>query len=236
MRSIPLYTLEGVQDAEVRPYSFSTEDGLGLSMLRFSRGTDPGESVLVIHGLTTSSDMFIMPEHRNLVTHLLDSGYRDVWCLDFRMSNRYSYNLFKHRYTMDDVALFDFPPAVELVRRENGGRPIHVICHCLGSVSFMMSLFGGAVDGIASVIANSVALTPRVPGWSRLKLGFAPFLASPGASCSPRSSRASTVSATSPTATCSASCGAPAGRRCTATRSSPRSRTGAAATSTGRRA
>jgi lysosomal acid lipase/cholesteryl ester hydrolase len=176
VRSIPLYTLEGVQDAEVRPYSFSTEDGLGLSMLRFSRGTDAGESVLVIHGLTTSSDMFIMPEHRNLVTHLLDSGYRDVWCLDFRMSNRYSYNLFKHRYTMDDVALFDFPPAVELVRRENGGRPIHVICHCLGSVSFMMSLFGGAVDGIASVIANSVALTPRVPGWSRVKLGFAPFL------------------------------------------------------------
>ena len=31
----------------------------------------------------------------------------------------------------------------------------------------MMSLFGGAVAGIASVICNSVALTPRVPAWSR---------------------------------------------------------------------
>jgi cholesterol oxidase len=50
-----------------------------------------------------------------------------------------------------------------------------VICHCLGSVSFMMSLFGGAVHGITSVIANSVSLTPRVPAWSRMKIRSAPF-------------------------------------------------------------
>ena len=39
-REIPLYTLEGVKDAEVTTHYFSTEDGLGLSMLRFNR--DPG--------------------------------------------------------------------------------------------------------------------------------------------------------------------------------------------------
>jgi cholesterol oxidase len=39
-----------------------------------------------------------------------------------------------------------------------------------------MSLFGGAVTGITSVIANSVALTPRVPRWSELKLASAPFM------------------------------------------------------------
>jgi cholesterol oxidase len=176
VREIPLYTLDGVPDADVRTYYFPTEDGLGLSLMRFSRGTRATESVLVIHGLTTSTDMFIMPEHRNLVTYLLDNGYSDVWCIDFRMSNRYSYNLFKHRYNMDDIALYDFPPALELMRQHNDGAPIHVICHCLGAVSFLMSLFGGAVDGIASVIANSVGLTPRVPAWSRAKLYFAPVL------------------------------------------------------------
>jgi lysosomal acid lipase/cholesteryl ester hydrolase len=175
-RDIPLYTLAGVpSDAQVRPYYFDTEDKIGLSMLRFTRG-EPGEAVLVIHGLTTSTDMFVMPEHENLVTYLLDHGYNDVWCLDFRMSNRYSYNLFKHRYTMDDIALFDYPPALAVMRREIGDAPIHVICHCLGAVSFTMSLFGKAVDGITSVIANSVSLTPRVPGWSRVKLQAAPFL------------------------------------------------------------
>ena len=71
-REIPLYTLEGVEDAEISTHYFSTADGLGLSMLRFSRGGD-GDAVLVIHGLTTSTDMFVMPEHRNLVSCLLEA-------------------------------------------------------------------------------------------------------------------------------------------------------------------
>ena len=178
IREIPLYTLAGVPDAAHSHYQFSTADGLGLSMERFQRdAADSGDSVMIVHGLTTSTDMFIMPEHRNLVTYLLDEGFGDVWTLDMRMSNRHSYNLFPHRYTMDDVALYDYPPAVEVVRQQIGpDRRLHVIAHCLGSVSFLLSLFGGAVDGITSVVANSVGLTPRVPAWSRVKLRTAPGL------------------------------------------------------------
>lgn len=174
-REIPLYTLEGVKNAEVSTHHFSTEDMLGLSMLRFQRATSD-DVVLIIHGLTTSTDMFIMPEHCNLVQYLLDKGFGDVWTLDYRMSNRHSYNLQMHRYNMDDIALFDHPAAIAKMREYIGDRRIHVICHCLGSVSFVMSLFAKAVTGISSVIANSVALTPRVPKWSQLKLTFAPFL------------------------------------------------------------
>jgi cholesterol oxidase len=176
-REIPRFTLEGVPDADVRTYHFTTEDKLGLSLMRFQR--EPCEDVvLIIHGLTTSSDMFIMPEHENLVRYLLDHEFTDVWTLDYRMSNRYPYNLRRHRDTMDDVAAFDHPAAVARIRREIGDRRLHVICHCLGAVSFMMSLFGGALSDsdITSVIANSVALTPRIPQWSRLKLSVAPFL------------------------------------------------------------
>lgn len=172
-RRIPLHTLEGVPDAEVQTYPFSTEDGLDLSMLRFRRESS-GDVVLIVHGLTTSSDMFIMPEHQNLVRFLLDNGFPDVWTLDFRMSNRHPYNRSMHRYTMDDVALFDFPAALHTLRSVIGNRRVHVIAHCLGAVSFTMSLFGGAVTDIASVIVNSAALTPRVPLWSRLKLAVAP--------------------------------------------------------------
>jgi lysosomal acid lipase/cholesteryl ester hydrolase len=179
MREIPLHTLEGVKDATVTTHEFTTADGLGLSMVRFNRDPDgvAGDSVMIVHGLTTSTDMFIMPEHYNLVSYLLDNGYTDVWCLDMRMSNRHSYNLFPHRYTFDDVALFDYPPAVELIRRHVGpDRRLHVIAHCLGSVSVMMSLFGGAITDIASMVVNSIALTPRVPKWSRVKLTVAPGL------------------------------------------------------------
>ena len=51
-----------------------------------------------------------------------------------------------------------------------------MIGHCLGSVTLMMSLYGKAIDGIASLTVNSVALTPRVPGWSKLKLSMAPTM------------------------------------------------------------
>lgn len=172
-REIPLYTLDGVKDAEVSTHYIYTEDKLGLSALRFQRG-GAGEAILIIHGLTTSSDMFIMPEHYNLVSYLLDHGYRDVWCLDYRMSNRHSYNLFKHRFTMDDVALYDYKPTLALMRKHIGDKPIHVISHCLGANSFTMALFAKVVDGVSSVIANSVGLTPRVPTWSNVKLCLAP--------------------------------------------------------------
>ena len=51
-REIPLYTLEGVRDAEISIHPFTTEDKLGLSMIRFLRA--PADDVVVIlHGLTT---------------------------------------------------------------------------------------------------------------------------------------------------------------------------------------
>jgi len=174
--NIPLYTLDGVPNADVSTHYFASGDGLGLSMLRFRRAAAK-DVVLIIHGLTTSSDMFIMPEHTNLVRTLLDHGYGDVFCLDYRMSNRHPYNLLARHYNMDDIALFDYPPALARIRALAGaGARIHVICHCLGAVSFLMSLFGRASTGVTSVIANSAGLTPRVPDWSLLKLYLAPFL------------------------------------------------------------
>jgi cholesterol oxidase len=174
-REIPLFTLDGVTNAEKSTHYFSTGDGLGLSMLRFQR-SQSDDVVLIIHGLTTSSDMFIMPEHYNLVQYLLDQGLGDVWTLDYRMSNRFPYNMSQAHYNMDDIALYDHPAAIAKLREVIGNRRIHVICHCLGSVTFTMSLFGKAVDGITSVIANSVALTPRVPAFSKLKGAIGPNL------------------------------------------------------------
>lgn len=141
---IPRYTLEGVTDAEVSVYPFPTDDGLGLNLTRFRRAPCD-DVVLVVHGLTSSSDLFIMPEHRNLVSYLLDNGFTDVWALDFRMSNRFPYDAESHRYTLDDIADYDHPAALRELRRHIGDRRVHVVAHCLGSLSFMMSLFGGLV-------------------------------------------------------------------------------------------
>lgn len=175
-REIPLFTTEGVKDAEITTHPFATADKLGLSLLRFKR--KPCKDVVVlIPGLTAASDMFIMPENYNLVSYLLDHGFTDVWTMDGRISNRYYYNLRRNDYNVDDLALYDHPAAIDTVRKAVGADArIHVICHCFGALSFVMSLFGKATTGIRSVIANGVALTPRVPFPAKLKLRFGPFL------------------------------------------------------------
>lgn len=173
-RRIPArFTNEGVPDAEVSVHPFWTEDGLGLSLTRFHRASCD-DVILLLHGLPASTDMFIMPEHRNITAYLLDNGFTDVWSLDFRMSNRFPYDTETHRYTLDDIAHYDHPAALRELRRHIGDRRVHVIAQCLGSVSFSMSLAAGLVDGIASMVSNSVSLVTRVPRWSRLKLMYGP--------------------------------------------------------------
>lgn len=114
--------------------------------------------------------MFTLPETVNLVQYRHEAGFTDVWALDSRLSGALPYNRAVHRYTLDDVALYDHPAAVRAVWATIGDAPLFVIAHCLGSASFMMSLAAGLLGPIAGVVANSVSFTPRVPAWSRLKL------------------------------------------------------------------
>ena len=176
-RRYPRFTTEGVRDAAISIHPFSTADGLTLQLTRFRRAACD-DVVLLVHGLTTSSDMFIMPEHQNLVQTLLDEGYGDVWALDYRASCRFPYNLARHRYSFDDIALFDHPAALTELRRHIGaGRRVHVIAHCVGAMTVAMALFGRTLPGISSAVLNCVALTPRVSPWARLKLTVGPWLA-----------------------------------------------------------
>ena len=172
----PLQSTEGVKKAEHTVIPFHTEDGISLSLSRFKRKACQ-DVVLLIHGLTTSTDMFIMPEHENLVSYLLDHGYTDVISLDWRGSNRFSYNLKPHSYTMDYLAIYDMPKAIETVRKTVGeDARIPVIAHCVGSIGFMTSLSAGFTKGVTSVISNSVSLTPQIPWQAMLKIKFAPWL------------------------------------------------------------
>jgi cholesterol oxidase len=176
-RRIRRFSYEGVTDAEVSLHPFTTEDDLLLTLSRYHR-EDGDDVVLLMHGLTSSSDLFIMPEIRNMVSYLHDNGFGDVWALDFRMSNRFPYNTGGRRFSLDDIALFDYPAAMSELRRHIGDRRVHVFAHCLGALSFSMSLFGGAVeDDLASLVVNSVALTPRVPSWSKVKMAVGPDFA-----------------------------------------------------------
>ena len=172
------FTDIGVTDCDKRSIAIETPDGLGLTMERYLK-TSTNDVVLLLHGLTTSTDMFIMPEHQNIVTYLHKNGFGDVWSLDWRGSMRHHYNLIPSQNTVDDVALFDIPCALAKIRNECGpSARVHVICHCVGSISFFMTLCSGLAGEIASVTSNSVSIMQQVAKWSQFKLNYAPFFIS----------------------------------------------------------
>lgn len=156
---------EGVR-VEERPVV--TDDGVTLALCRFRRGA-PRRSVLLLHGLTTSTELFALPEHRNLVESLLDEDW-DVWSLDWRGSNRLPYNAAGAGYHPDDVALHDIPAAVAAVRDEIGAQPLSVVAHCVGALALGISVASGLVRGLAGIAAHSVWWTPCMPESATLKM------------------------------------------------------------------
>lgn len=164
--------LSGIRSGKVSVERFFATDGLGLSLTRAIPERPAIGSILLIHGLTSSSDMYIMPEHENLAEFLLRRGY-EVWLLDSRMSCRFPYNTLPHNWTLEEAAALDMVPAVETVRRNIApDAKLHVIAHCLGSLAFSLSLFGKMLpDGaVSSFISNAVSLNVKLPAWSALKM------------------------------------------------------------------
>lgn len=157
-------------------HPLTTPDRVRISVSHLpARAGGAPDAVLLIHGLTTSSDMFVMPEHVSMAAYLHDHGF-DVWLADFRMSNHYAYNT-QQAFGFEDIGSYDWPTIVGFVREQIGARRrLHVIAHCLGSVTFHYALYGKTITGIDSVISNSVSLHARVHPWAALKLLLAPFM------------------------------------------------------------
>lgn len=146
---------------------FRTADGIDLTLRR--SGPQDAPAVLFVHGHGVSSHMFDLSEIRNVTDVLADAGY-ESWLLDWRGSSRLPYNESGHRYTLDDVALYDLPAAVEQVRRRIGDRPLFVVAHCIGALAVASALTAGLLPGLAGVVAQGVFLTPKVRGASRARV------------------------------------------------------------------
>jgi cholesterol oxidase len=80
----------------------------------------------------------------------------------------------KSPYTLDDVARYDWPAAIELVRKKTGQRQVSVLAHCLSSPTFLLSMVRGYLssDSIRAMVASQVALHLRFTpiGTAKVKL------------------------------------------------------------------
>ncbi len=147
---------------------FTTDDGVACNLIHVRGSRTPHRGpVLLVHGAGVRANIFRAPTRVNFVDYLLDAGY-DVWLENWRAS----IDLPPHAWTLDTVALYDHPKAVETVVRETGENEIKAVIHCQGSTSFIMSAIAGLVPNVSTIVSNAVSLHPVVSASARRKLAL----------------------------------------------------------------
>lgn len=147
--------------------SFTTADNVPLRLTRYCGG-DKGP-VMLIHGLGVSSRIFSLDTiDTNLLEFLYERGY-DVWLLDFRASIELP--AAQQRSNADDVARYDIPAAVAVVKEKTGRSSVQVLAHCFGGTTFTMALLSG-LTGVRSAVISQASAHYVAPLLTKLKTGL----------------------------------------------------------------
>jgi cholesterol oxidase len=149
-----------------RTFEIPTSDGTAIHLSRY-RGGDRGP-VLLSPGFSVRASSFAADTVRqNLVEYLGQRGY-DVWLLDYRASSGFS--AAGTDFSIDDVAIRDYPAAVNTIRSVTGVDRIQIVAHCVGSMSLLMSLLAGKLrDQVRSIVCSQLGLHPIAPPFSEFK-------------------------------------------------------------------
>ena len=149
-------------------YHFLTEDKVELRLTRY-KGGGKGP-VMLSPGYGTSSLAFLIDTvDTNFPEFLYANGY-DVWLLDYRASP--ALPSAKTQFTLDDVATKDYPAAVAQVRAVTGAANIQIVAHCVGSLTFLMSMLSGKLEGIRSAVCSQVGFYPTTSPENDAKAAF----------------------------------------------------------------
>lgn len=149
-------------EPEIHP--FRTADGVDLRLTRYHAGSKG--PVIVAPGFGTSIGAYTIDTvETNFPEFLAEHGY-DIWLLDYRSSPALEASKMPH--TVDEIATQDWPAAVATVREATGADSVQVNAHCVGSMSFQMSLLSG-LEGVRSAICSCLGLFPEGPGLNKLK-------------------------------------------------------------------
>ncbi len=152
-------------DPEV--HYFKTADDLQLRLTRYQGGAK-GPVILGPGGATSSIIYTTDLIETNLTEFLYAHGY-DIWLFDYRSSIELPYAA--KPYTADDIALYDWPAAVQQVRNLTGAASVQVFSHCYGAITFSMALLAG-LQGVRSAIFSQVSAHPVTVPVNRAKAGL----------------------------------------------------------------
>ena len=124
--------------------------------------------LLFVHGMNSCGQMWVHDTTTVSWVEYMASLNYDCWTFDWRSSNLLRT---AKDYTMDDVAKYDHPAAIEYLCRLTGHADVIVFALCVGSGTLMQSLLAGYVNPkrIRALVAHQVALHCVVPIITRIK-------------------------------------------------------------------
>lgn len=133
-------------------FFFASADEVTLRLKRY-RGGNKGP-VILSHCIGVSSLMYSLTTiETNLLEYLFERGF-DVWLLDHRLSIELPASGMLS--TMDDVALKDYPAAVQKVCELTNKTSVQIVGHGVGASTLTMALLAG-LQQVNAVVCSQVS-------------------------------------------------------------------------------
>jgi cholesterol oxidase len=142
-----------------------TDDRVELRLVRYNGGSKG--PLLCAPGFSNTSQVFAWDGvDTNWVEFFTRHGY-DLWLLDYRASP--DLPACRTQFTLDQVALHDWPAAVEYVQQQTGADSVQAMGHCLGSATGFMALLAGRLKGVRQFVGSQVMPFVEVSRFARSK-------------------------------------------------------------------
>lgn len=127
------------------PLARRDERTVPIVLTRYRSRRVGAHPVLLIHGLAQGSLIYATDTmEKNMATAMWEAGY-DVWLLDYRLSNALIRSIPDGGWSMEEIARYDIPAAIEHVHVAAGRRPLRVFAHCVGATVIAMAVLRGWV-------------------------------------------------------------------------------------------
>jgi pimeloyl-ACP methyl ester carboxylesterase len=133
----------------------TTSDGTEIRLTHYAMGSKG--PVVLAPGYGNAARAFALDTvPKSYAQYLGEHGY-DVWLLDYRASPDLQSSF--TQFTVDDIAMRDWPAAIAHVRAETGADTVQAMGHCVGGLSLYMAIAGG-MEGLRSATFSALAGHP----------------------------------------------------------------------------
>jgi pimeloyl-ACP methyl ester carboxylesterase len=148
-------------------HDVKTSDGTEVRLTRYRMGSKG--PLVMAPGYGNAARAFAVDTvPKNFVEYLGEHGY-DVWLLDYRASPDLPSSW--TQFTVDDIALRDWPAAIGHVREQTGSESVQALGHCVGGLSLFMAI-GGGLEGLRSATFSALGGHPIPTFGNKVRAGI----------------------------------------------------------------